>query len=124
MECDIRRFVKELRNGLQGSSTQCSIVKWLTVTRAISVHGALEKDKEFLKTLGFQTDELSNLKCKIYDCHIKLVYETIISQFSFEWIAELTTQNFDSLVKPIFFRSIHKRQAFTSLLYHVHSSPK
>ena len=109
MNLDIETFVKKVKDGLQISETKADILKWLTVLKSLLVKERIQTLDD-IKKYDYKMEEMHKL---IADCHIKQLYENLLTKFSVEWISIVGSENFNFLVKPVFLQGNDKYSFIT-----------
>ncbi|GFN74796.1 telomere length regulation protein tel2 homolog [Plakobranchus ocellatus] len=112
-EIEIKPFIQELKTGLQTSNTEADIVKWLTVVKSL-LAGPNTHVSHNIEKYGYSSRDMQRLYKNITDFHIKQIYDLILSKFSVEWISALGSENFKSLLKPIFMEG-NVKESFIAL---------
>lgn len=108
-------ILKEIKNGLQTAQSKNDILRWLSVTRAVLNPHDLHVDPDKLLEFGYGLSVIQSVKKSDLQAHLKRILEILISKFSVEWMSTLTTENFNTCVKPLFFEG-PKRETFLVLL--------
>ncbi|KAK0044242.1 telomere length regulation protein TEL2 [Biomphalaria pfeifferi] len=122
METQALLVVKEITNGLRVAETKEEIIKGLTIIRALFIPDNLKSYHSPILH-GYECTMLSSISQVVTSQFAKRIYEQLIAKFSLEFITEVTTDVFNSLMIPIFLEG-PLRDSFIALLNTVTDSEK